>query len=110
MTKAKLWQDHNARSLKVKEWMPRGLRDFRVFLVVNMVKSTIDLKYAAIFASMRQDLLSIQPAIMGHVPFGAGIEPAISQMVPFPLHHKRSKAEPELNQTALNLLRNGRKI
>jgi flagellar biosynthesis protein FlhG len=88
----------------------RGLGDFHTSLVVNMVKSTTDLKYAAIIASMCQDFLSIQPAITGHVPFDSGIEPAISQMVPFPLYQKRSKAGAELNQTALNLLRNARII
>jgi hypothetical protein len=59
---------------------------------------------------MCQDFLSIHPAITGHVPFDSGIDPAISQMVPFPLYQKRSKAGAELNQTALNLLRNARTI
>jgi flagellar biosynthesis protein FlhG len=90
--------------------MTRCLSDFNAFLVVNMVKSTTDLKYAAIIASLCQDFLSIQPAIMGHVPFDSGIEPAIGQMVPFPLYQKKSKAGAELNQTALNLLKNARVI
>ena len=59
---------------------------------------------------MCQDFLSIQPAIMGHVSFDSGIEPAISQMMPFPLYQKKSKAGADLNQTALNLLRNARII
>jgi len=90
--------------------MTRVLWDFHTFLVINMVKSTSDLKYAEIISSMCQDFLSIQPAIMGHVPFDSGVEPAISQMIPFPLYHKRSKAMAELDQTVLKLVRNSRII
>ena len=90
--------------------MTQALCDFHTFLVVNMVKSNTDLKYAQIIASMCQDFLSIQPAIMGHVPFDSGVEPAISQMIPFPLYQKRSKAMAELDQTALKLVMNSRTI
>jgi len=83
----------------------RVLRDFHLFLVINMVKSTADLKYAEIIGSLCQDCLSIQPEIMGHVPFDSGVEPAISQMMPFSLYQKKSRAMAGLNQTALRLVK-----
>jgi flagellar biosynthesis protein FlhG len=88
--------------------MTRVLRDFHLFLVINMVKSTADLKYAEIIGSMCQDCLSIQPEIMGHVPFDSGVEPAISQMMPFPLYQKKSRAMAGLDQTALRLVKESR--
>ena len=84
------------------------LRDFHLFLVINMVKSTADLKYAEIIGSLCQDCLNIQPEIMGHVPFDSGVEPAISQMMPFPLYQKKSRAMAGLDQTALRLVQESR--
>jgi flagellar biosynthesis protein FlhG len=80
------------------------LRDFHLFLVVNMVKSNTDLKYAEIIGSMCQFFLSIQPEIMGYVPFDSGVDPAINQMMPFPLYREKSKAMAGLDQTALRLV------
>jgi hypothetical protein len=45
---------------------------------------------------------------MGHVLFDAGIESAIGQMVPFPLHQKKSKAMVGLDQIALKLAKYNR--
>jgi len=90
--------------------LTRVLREFHLFLVINMVKSNTDLKYAEIIASMCQDFLGIKPAIMGHVPFDSQVDPAISQMMPFPLYQKSSKAMAELDQTALRLVKESRII
>jgi flagellar biosynthesis protein FlhG len=84
------------------------LWDFHLFLVVNMVKSTANLKSPEIIRSVCQDFLNIQPDIMGHVPFDPGVEAAVSQMVPFPLHQKKSKAMGGLDQIALRLVRESR--
>jgi flagellar biosynthesis protein FlhG len=90
--------------------MTQVLRDFHLFLVINMVKSTADLKYAEIISSMCQDRLSIQPEIMGHVPFDSGVEPAINQMMPFPLYQKKSRAMAGLDQTALRLVQESKML
>jgi hypothetical protein len=73
-----------------------------------MVKSNADLKAPEIIHSVCRDFLNIQPEIMGHVLFDSGIEAAISQMVPFPLHRKKSKAMVGLDQIALKLVTQSR--
>jgi flagellar biosynthesis protein FlhG len=88
--------------------LAQALWDFHLFLVVNMVKSNADLKAPEIIRSVCRDFLNIHPDIMGHVLFDSGIEAAISQMVPFPLHQKKSKAMVGLDQIALNLVRQSR--
>jgi MinD-like ATPase involved in chromosome partitioning or flagellar assembly len=88
--------------------LTQALWDFHLFLVVNMVKSNADLKAPEIIRSVCQDFLNIQPDIMGHVLFDSGVEAAISQMVPFPLHQKKSKAMVGLDQIALKLVRQSR--
>jgi MinD-like ATPase involved in chromosome partitioning or flagellar assembly len=88
--------------------LTQALWDFHLFLVVNMVKSNADLKAPEIIHSVCQDFLNIQPDIMGHVLFDAGIEAAISQMVPFPIHQKKSKAMVGLDQIALRIVKQSR--
>jgi MinD-like ATPase involved in chromosome partitioning or flagellar assembly len=88
--------------------LTQALWDFHLFLVVNMVKSNADLKVSEIIRSVCQDFLNIQPEIMGHVLFDSGVEAAISQMVPFPLHRKKSKAMVGLDQIALKLVTQSR--
>ena len=88
--------------------LTQALWDFHLFLVVNMVKSNADLKAPEIIRSVCQDFLNIQPDIMGHVVFDPGVEAAISHMVPFPLHQKKSKAMEGLEQIALTLVRQSR--
>jgi flagellar biosynthesis protein FlhG len=88
--------------------LTQALWDFHLFLVVNMVKSNADLKAPEIIRSVCRDFLNIQPDIMGQVLFDSGVEAAISQMVPFPLHQKKSKAMVGLNQIALTLVRHSR--
>lgn len=80
------------------------LQDFHLFLVINMVKSPADLKYAEIIGSLCQDCLSIHPEIMGHVPFDARVEPTITQTMPFPLYPKKGRAMAGLDQAALRLV------
>jgi len=88
--------------------LTQALWDFHLFLVVNMVKNNADLKAPEIIRSVCRDFLNIQPEIMGQVPFDTGVEAAISQMVPFPLHQKKSKAMVGLGQIALKLVRQSR--
>jgi flagellar biosynthesis protein FlhG len=88
--------------------LSQALWDFHLFLVVNMVKTNADLKAPEIIRSVCRDFLNIQPDIMGQVLYDPGVEAAISQMVPFPLHQKKSKAMVGLEQIALNLVRQSR--
>ena len=88
--------------------LTQALYDFHLFLVVNMVKSNADLKAPEIIRSVCQDFLNIQPDIMGNVLFDSGVEAAISQMMPFPLHQKKSKAMAGLEQIALSLVKQSR--
>jgi flagellar biosynthesis protein FlhG len=88
--------------------LTQALWDFQLFLVVNMVRNNADLKAPEIIRSVCQDFLNIQPEIMGQVLFDPGVEAAISQMVPFPLHQKKSKAMVGLEQIALRLVRESR--
>jgi flagellar biosynthesis protein FlhG len=88
--------------------LSQALWDFHLFLVVNMVRNNADLKAPEIIRSVCRDFLNIQPDIMGQVLFDPGVEAAISQMVPFPIHQKKSKAMVGLEQIALKLVRQSR--
>ncbi len=88
--------------------LTQALWDFHLFLVVNMVKSNADLKAPEIIQSVCQDFLNIQPDIMGNVLFDPGVEAAISHMVPFPIHQKKSKAMVGLDQIALRIVKQSR--
>ena len=88
--------------------LTQSLWDFQLFLVVNMVRSNADLKAPEIIRSVCRDFLNIQPEIMGQVLFDSGVDTAISQMVPFPLYQKKSKAMVGLDQIALKLVTQSR--
>jgi flagellar biosynthesis protein FlhG len=88
--------------------LAQALSDFQLFLVVNMVKTISDLQSPEIISSVCRDFLSIQPEILGQVPFDTGVEAAISRMVPFPLHLKKSKAMAGLDQIALRIVKESR--
>jgi flagellar biosynthesis protein FlhG len=88
--------------------LTQALQDFHLFLVANMVRSQTDLKSPEIIRSVCRDFLNIQSEIMGHVPFDSGVETAISHMVPFPLHQKKSKAMTGLDQIAMRLVKESR--
>ncbi|MFA5110663.1 MAG: P-loop NTPase [Desulfobaccales bacterium] len=88
--------------------LTQALRDFHLFLVVNMVKSNADLKSPEIIRSVCHDFLNIDSDILGHVAFDPGVETAVSQMVPFPLNQKKSKAMVGLDQIALRVVKESR--
>ena len=88
--------------------LTQALRDFHLFLIVNMVKSHADLKSPEIIHSVCKDFLDIQSEIIGAVPYDHGVETAISKMVPFPLHQKKSKAMQGLDQIAARLVKESR--
>ncbi len=78
----------------------RILMEFQIYLVVNMVRSEQDLKSVQIIKSVCSDFLSLQPQMLGHLPFDPAVEFAINQMSPQALFHKKNQAGSALKQMA----------
>lgn len=76
------------------------LNEFQLYLVVNMVKTDQDLKSVQIIRSVCGDFLSLQPHMLGHLPFDPAVELAINQMSPQALFKKKSQAGSALKQMA----------
>jgi flagellar biosynthesis protein FlhG len=76
----------------------RVLQGLKVNLVVNMVKTEQDLKSVQIIQSVCGDFLSLQPKILGHLPFDPAVEIAINQMSPQALFQKKSAAGSALKE------------
>lgn len=83
--------------------LQQALREFQVHLLINMVKSSQDLKSANIIQTVCQDFLSIEPQVLGHLAFDPAVELAVNQMTPFPLM-KKNKATASLQQIANEFL------
>jgi flagellar biosynthesis protein FlhG len=86
----------------------RALWDFHLFLIVNMVKSSADLKSPEIIQAVSNDFLSIHPQILGQLVHDPAIEAAVNQMIPFPMGQKRSKAAQGLQQIVLRIIKESR--
>ena len=80
------------------------LKNFQLFLVVNMVKEAPDLQAARIIEKVCGSFLSVTPQILGHISFDRAIETAVNQMVPFPLNWQNSQASLDLKEIALSVL------
>ncbi len=76
----------------------RVLKEFQLYLVVNMVKTDQDLKSVQIIKSVCGDFLSLYPQMLGHMPFDPAVEIAINQMSPQALFKKKSQAGSALKQ------------
>jgi len=82
------------------------LKNFKLFLVVNMVKEAPDLQAARIIEKVCGSFLSVVPEILGHLSFDPAIEKAVNQMVPFPLNQQNSPAALDLKEIAQTVLMN----
>jgi flagellar biosynthesis protein FlhG len=80
------------------------LKNFQLFLVVNMVRQDPDLQAARIIEKVCGSFLSVTPQILGHLSFDPAIEKAVNQMVPFPLNQQNSPAALDLKEIALSVL------
>ena len=80
------------------------LHDYQVFLVANMVKSSADLKSPEIIHSVCTDFLSLNPEILGQLPYDPAIENAVNHMQS-PLSHKKTKAAEGLAQIAARIVK-----
>ena len=90
------------------ERLSRALWDYRVLLVVNMVKSRADLRSPEIIQSVCTDFLQIKAECLGHLEFDPVVENAVNQMLPFPLTQKKSRAAKTLQDLALKVLKASR--
>jgi flagellar biosynthesis protein FlhG len=86
----------------------RVLQGFNVNLVVNMVKTDQDLKSVHIIKSVCTDFLSLQPQMLGHLPFDPAVDFAINQMSPQTLFKKKSPAGSALKEMARTFLSSSR--
>jgi flagellar biosynthesis protein FlhG len=80
------------------------LAHFDIYLVVNMVKSDVDIKGGQIIQKVCEDFLGLQPQILGYVVFDAAVETAVNQMLPFPLHQDDCQAAQGLRLIACRIL------
>jgi flagellar biosynthesis protein FlhG len=80
------------------------LKNFQLFLVVNMVREDPDLQAARIIEKVCESFLSVKPETLGHISFDPEIEKAVNQMVPFPLNRQNSPAAMDLKEIALSVL------
>jgi len=76
------------------------LRDFRVNLVVNMVKTERDFQAGAIVERICTSFLSISPRILGRLSYDPAVEKAVNQMMPFPLRQEKGQAVRDLEEIA----------
>jgi flagellar biosynthesis protein FlhG len=82
------------------------LKDFDLFLLVNMVKEDPDLQAARIIKKVCGSFLSVVPKVLGHLSYDPAIEKAVNQMVPFPLNRDNSPAALDLKEIAQIVLAN----
>jgi flagellar biosynthesis protein FlhG len=82
------------------------VKDFQLFLVVNMVKEDQDLQAARIIEKVCGSFLSFVPQVLGHISYDTAIEQAVNQMVPFPLNRENSPAALDLKGIARTVLAN----
>jgi flagellar biosynthesis protein FlhG len=81
-----------------------ALKEFQIFLLVNMVKNNQDLKSADIIRTVCRDFLSVEPQFLGHLAYDPAVETAVNQMTPFPIFQKKGKAAASLQQIARDFL------
>jgi flagellar biosynthesis protein FlhG len=84
----------------------RLLKDFQIYLVVNMVKGERDFQSALIVEKVCASFLSLKPRVLGHLAHDPAVEAAVNQMIPFPLRHEKSEAAKDLEKIAHNILEN----
>jgi flagellar biosynthesis protein FlhG len=84
----------------------RLLREFQIFLVVNMVKGDRDFQAALIIEKVCASFLSLKPRVLGRFSYDPAVESAVNQMMPFPLRQEKSQAAKDLEKIARLILEN----
>uniref|UniRef100_A0A7V4LC07 CobQ/CobB/MinD/ParA nucleotide binding domain-containing protein n=1 Tax=Desulfobacca acetoxidans TaxID=60893 RepID=A0A7V4LC07_9BACT len=80
------------------------LEEYRLLLVVNMVKKERDLQAALIIREVAASFLGLNPRILGHIAFDLAVEAAVNLMIPFPLDKDYSQAAEDLRALARQVL------
>jgi len=80
------------------------LEEYKIWLVVNMVRSDRDTMSGLIIREVTSRYLGLQPEILGQVSFDLAVEAAVNLMVPFPLDKDESKPARDLRGIARKVL------
>lgn len=86
----------------------RALADFQLFLIVNMVRTTSDLKSPEIIRAVCEEFLEVHPEILGQVAYDPAVETGAGQMNPAALSQNKGKATVGLNEIAMRLVKESR--
>jgi flagellar biosynthesis protein FlhG len=78
---------------------------FKMYLVVNMVKTEADSKAGQIIQKVCHDFLNIRPQIFGTLEYDSEVEKAVNQMLPFPMRSQNSPAAKGLQHIALDFIK-----
>jgi len=92
------------QSPRTHDRLRRMLRDYQIYLVVNLVKSRADLASPEIIHSICTDFLNLKPEILGQVSFDPAIEAAVDHLSMSPIYEKKSKAAADLNRIAQRII------
>jgi flagellar biosynthesis protein FlhG len=82
------------------------LREFTIYLVVNMVKGEKDFQAGLIIEKVCASFLSLKTRVLGRLSYDPAVEGAVNQMMPFPLRQEKSQAAKDLEKIAHLLLEN----
>lgn len=80
------------------------LDEYRIHLVVNMVKNERDTMSGLIIREVASKYLAIQPEILGHISHDLAVEAAVNLMIPFPLDKDESMPAQDLRTIAKKVL------
>lgn len=99
--------------LRLKEANPESfkrllnlLKEFTIFLVVNMVKTERDFQAGLIIEKVCASFLGLKTRVLGRLSYDPAVEGAVNQMMPFPLRQEKSQAAKDLEKIARLILEN----
>jgi flagellar biosynthesis protein FlhG len=80
------------------------LQDFRIHLVVNMVKTPRDFQSGVIVEKVCKAFLCLTPTILGRLSHDPAVEAAVNEMMPFPLRQEQTQAVRDLEAMAAGIV------
>jgi flagellar biosynthesis protein FlhG len=84
------------------------LQGFRIFIMVNLVRTKVDQKFSEILQSVCADFLQIQTKVLGYLEFDPALESAVNKMLPFLAPGQKTKAVSSLKTIAAKVLQTSR--
>jgi flagellar biosynthesis protein FlhG len=103
-TPSELLDRLNDRAPESHGRLQKMLRGYQIFLVINMVKSSADLRSSQVINAVCEDFLGIYPKIMGTVSFDPVIEAAVNDLTLSHLSNKKSQAVSDLAKIASQIV------